>query len=165
LASKMLCTSVVTHFDGAYSRSSHSPVALTTVYCGQSRPWQNLRRHLFTESVPRGLTQAEFMRQHHSLAGDVELLLCVGICTSGRKPVEAVAEICIGDGVAQPCRTASKQATVPGIGDALTRRQAPPQATHAALERRRRPHARSRLLTDDACCDRALALYVSSVPT
>ena len=43
-ASRMDWTSVVTHVDGAYSRSSHASVASTTVYCGQSRPWQNLRR-------------------------------------------------------------------------------------------------------------------------
>ena len=43
-ASKMLCTSVVTHVEGSYSRSSQSAVELTTVYCGQSMPWQNLWR-------------------------------------------------------------------------------------------------------------------------
>ena len=51
LASKMLCTSVVTHFEGAYSRSSQSAVALTTVYCGQSRPWQNLRGDEATQEL------------------------------------------------------------------------------------------------------------------
>lgn len=43
LASSIDWTSVVTHFDAAYSRSSHAVVVSTTVYCGQSMPWQNLR--------------------------------------------------------------------------------------------------------------------------
>ena len=42
LASSTDCTSVVTHVDAAYSRSSHASAVSTTLYCGQSRPWQNL---------------------------------------------------------------------------------------------------------------------------
>ena len=55
-ASRMDCTSVVTHVDAAYSRSSHASVVSTTLYCGQSRPWQNLRAGVVVFTPVRALS-------------------------------------------------------------------------------------------------------------